>query len=412
MSVLTDAGKAVRVLRREGFDGIAQRLSRRAAQRWGGNLEPLYLRPEDIVDSSTLRQPPAGEPKEVGTPLNIGWIITVPGPASGGHTTIFRFVEALEAAGHRCVLYVYDGQHGDAAQYEGIIRQWWPRVRAEVRAVRDGIQGMDAYVATAWATAHALAKHSDIPGRRFYLVQDYEPWFYPRGTAYELAEDTYRFGFSTITIGHMLAAELSERYGYESTVAEFGCDTEKYGIDNRGERTGVVFYAKPGVARRGYELGVMALERLSRLRPDVVIHTFGIKARALPFPAVVHGHMTTSDLNVLYNQCGAGLALSFSNISLIPYELLAAGVVPVMNDYEGLRSNLDNPNVVWARSTPDALAEALATALDRQQEIGPDPLRASVEGLSWNPAQDTVVRAIEQGCAQLSAAASREAGAS
>lgn len=400
MSVLTDAGKAAGVLRREGFDGIARRLSRRAAERWGGNLDPLYLRSEDIVDSTTLRAAPRGPARAVGEKLSIGWVITVPGPASGGHTTIFRFVEALEAAGHHCVLYVYDGQDGDAAQYEGLIRHWWPNVRAEVRAVRDGLRGMDAYVATAWATAHALAKQQDVPGKRFYLVQDYEPWFYPRGTAFALAEDTYRFGFNTITIGHMLAQELSDRYGYESTVAEFGCDTDEYRVDDRGERHGVVFYAKPGVARRGYELGVMALERLSARRPDAKIHTFGITARGLPFPAVVHGHLPTSQLNTLYNKCGAGLALSFSNISLIPYELLAAGVAPVMNDFEGLRANLDNPHVIWSRPTPDALASALSDALDRQREIGPDQLRRSVEGLSWNPAQDAVVNAIELECAR------------
>lgn len=398
MTVMTTASRAARAFRREGLDGVAQRISRKVSERFGGNIDPIYLLPGDIVDSHTLAAPPRGPVKAPGEKLDIGWVMSVPGPASGGHTTIFRFVQALEAAGHRCVLYIYDGQDGDASLYEHIVRQWWPGVRAEVRAVKDGMRGMDAYIATAWATAHVLAKHSDLPGRRFYLVQDYEPWFYPRGTAYELAEDTYRFGFQTITIGHMLARELEHRYGHASTVAEFGCDTGAYRIDNRERRDGVVFYAKPGVARRGYELGVMALRRLAEIRPDARIHTFGIRARALPFPAEVHGHMPTEQLNTLYNECGAGLALSFSNISLIPYELLAAGVVPVVNDFDGLRDNLDNPHVVWSRSTPDALAEAMTTALDRQREVGPDRLRESVAGLSWTPAQDAVVDVIEREC--------------
>ena len=45
-------------------------------------------------------------------------------------------------------------------------------------------------------------------GHRFYLAQDYEPYFYGRGSAYELAEDTYRFGFRMLTVGHMVADEL------------------------------------------------------------------------------------------------------------------------------------------------------------------------------------------------------------
>lgn len=398
MNIVSAATKVTRVLRREGFDGIASRVSRRAAERFGGNIAPLYLRSDDIVDSATLPAVPRGPVRAVGDALSIGWILTVPGPGSGGHTTIFRLVQALEAAGHRCVLYLYDGQDGDAGQYEDRIRTWWPGVAAEVRAVKDGIDGMDAYVATAWVTAHVLAKHSDVAGRRFYLIQDYEPWFYPRGSAYELAEDSYRFGFESITIGNMLADELESRFGYGSTVAEFGCDTDVYRVQNRAERTGVVFYAKPGVDRRGYEMGVLALEQFHALRPDIEIHTFGIRARSLPFPATVHGHMPPAELNRLYNECGAGLALSFTNISLIPYELLAAGVVPVVNDYAGLKSNLDNPHVVWSRATPAALAESLSTALDRNRERGPDQLRASVEGLSWQPAQAAVVAAIESGC--------------
>lgn len=400
MTMLTNAGKVVRVFKAEGMSGVAERLTRRASRRWGGDLEPLYLRSEDIVDSASVRAAAPGTPRPEGQPLNVGWIITVPGPGSGGHTTIFRFVEALEAAGHNCVLFVYDGQGGPASSYEGIIRTWWPRVQAPVRDLRDGIAGMDAYVATAWATAHVLAGHDEVPGKRFYLVQDFEPYFYPRGSAYELSEDTYRFGFTPITIGHMVADELRDRYCVSSIVAEFGCDTDRYRVTNRGTRDGVVFYAKPGIARRGYELGVFALQRLHERRPDIPIHTFGIAAHRLPFPATVRAHLSTEGLNDLYNQCAAGLALSFTNASLIPNELLAAGVVPVVNDYAGARAGLAGPHVVWTRATPDAIATSIVEAIDHHREVGPDALRQSVETMSWGPAQATVVRAIEKECSR------------
>lgn len=402
MSVLGTAQKVVRVLRQEGTAGVAERLVRRAAQRWGGSATPLNLRPEDIVDSATVRPAAAGRATELGRPLFIGWVISAPGPASGGHTTIFRFVEAAEAAGHHCVLFVQDGHDSDGRAYEQLIRTWWPGVKAEVRAVRDGMAGMDAYVATAWPTAHVLAKHSELRGARFYLIQDFEPYFYPRGSAYELAEDTYRFGFLPIAVGHMVAGELRDRFGVESVVAEFGCDAERYHVTNRAGRDGVVFYAKPGIARRGYEMGVLALQLFNRARPEVPIHTFGIVARKLPFPATVHAHLAPAQLNALYNQCGAGLALSFTNISLIANELLAAGVVPVVNDYPGTRADLTNPHVSWAKATPDAIARSLADALEHQREVGPDALRKSVESLTWAPAQSAVVHAIENECARVS----------
>lgn len=401
MTIMTDAGKLLGVLRKEGFPGVAERVTRRASERWGGNLERLYIRPEDIADSAVIRPAPRGPARPSGQPLSVGWVITAPGPASGGHTTIFRFVQALETAGHRCVLFIYDGQDGAAAPYEKMIRTWWPAVRAEVRAVRDGLSGMDAYVATAWVTAHVLAKHDQVPGKRFYLVQDFEPYFYPRGSAHELAEDTYRFGFSTITVGNMLARELHQRFGTQCTVAPFGCDTDKYRVTNRALRDAVVFYAKPGVARRGYEMGVFALELFHQQRPDIRIHTFGIEARRLPFPAIVHAHLAPPQLNTLYNECAAGLALSFTNISLIPTELLASGVVPVVNDFEGkTRVDLDNPHIAWSRATPPALADALSGAVDYQHAKGADALRDSINGLSWAPAQANVVQAIQDECAR------------
>lgn len=399
MQLVTELNKMARVFRREGASGVAERLARRAAVRWGATGEPLHLLPEDIVDSGSLPTPlDLSVPAKPGIGLVVGWVITPPGPASGGHTTIFRFVEALESAGHRCVLYIYDGQNGDTGDYESVIRTWWPRVRAEVRTVSGGMRGMDAYVATAWMTAHVLAKHADLPGHRFYLVQDFEPYFYPRGSAYELAEDTYRFGFRTITVGYMVADELRARFGLDSTVAEFGCDTDTYRVTNSGRRTGVVFYAKPGTARRGYELGVLSLERLHQERPEIEIHTFGVQARGLPFPATVHSHLEPARLNELYNRCGAGLALSFTNISLIANELLAAGVVPVVNDWPGTRSDLSNPHVAWSRSTPQAIAAALAEGFDRQRVTGAAELRTSVGDLSWVPGQIAVVDAIQSAC--------------
>lgn len=392
------AGKALRALRSEGPSGLAERAVRMASRRLALG-DDLGLRPEDVVDSARVTPAPAPPQRPRGTALEIGWVITPPGPTSGGHTTLLRFVEALERAGHRCVLYLYDRHGGSAAQHEPMIRARWPRLRAEVRSVDDGLPPLDAYVASSWDTAHVLARRSDVPGHRFYLVQDFEPYFYPRGSSYELAEDTYRFGFRVITVGHMVADELRERFALPSTVAEFGCDTAVYGPGRDDSRGGVVFYCRPSTPRRGYELGVLALERFARLRPEVPIHTFGAQVRRLPFPADVHAHRTPAQLNELYQRCSAGLALSFTNISLIAVELLAAGVVPVVNDWRGSRADLDNPYVEWARPTPDGLADALCRAVDRRAALSALDLAASVAGISWDRSERTVVQAIEQVCA-------------
>jgi hypothetical protein len=80
---------------------------------------------------------------------------------------------------------------------------------------------------------------------------------------------------------------------------------------------------------------------------------------------VSHGSLTPERLNLLYNQVVTGLALSFTNISLVAEEMLAAGVVPVVNDSPLARADLRHPDVLWARPTAIALAEALQSAVDR-----------------------------------------------
>ncbi len=395
-NVYRRATQAARVVRTEGGRGLAQRLARASYQRLDAAQADFALLRSDIADSRGLSLPtPAARPTP-GTPLTIGWVMTPPAAGSGGHTTAFRLIEAVERAGHTCVLYLYDRYQGDTAQQATTIRQHWPVIRAEVRAVRDGIRASDALIATSWPTAHVVAAHGTLPTRRMYLVQDFEPYFYPRGSEYVLAEDTYRFGYRCITIGRALADLLRSEMGIDADVAEFGCDTDIYRLVNRQARNGVVFYAKPDVARRGFDLGVLALQEFHRRHSDIEIHLFGDASATVPFPATHHGVITPVELADLYNRCVAGLTLSFTNISLIPYELLACGAIPVINDSPLLRPNLDSPQVAWAYPTPMGLADALSQTIEAPDQIErAETAAAGVRRDKWAPAQAATVAAIE-----------------
>jgi hypothetical protein len=387
---------AVRIVRDDGARALMRRVVLRLAKPFEGDIGDLPLFPADVTAAESM-QTPAERVVVRDRGLEIGWVCTPPSAGSGGHTTLLRFVDALEQAGHRCVLYVYDRFGGDVRSHENELRGWWPHIRAEVRDVKDGLSASDAFVATSWTTAHVLARRGDVPGTRFYLAQDFEPYFYARGSEYALAEETYRYGFHCITVGHMVAGVLRDKFGTESVVAEFGCETATYSLAPTGPRAGVVFYTKPDTPRRGYLLGVLALEQFHELHPDVPIHTFGALAGKLPFPAAVERHMPPAKLAELYNGCVAGLALSFTNVSLITYELLACGVVPVVNDSPFTRADLDNPFVGWARPNPASLAGALSQAVSKHRD---DAFAAAVAGsvadMSWEPARRVVVETIER----------------
>lgn len=388
--------EGTRAYSEDGAASLARRLIRRAYIRSNASVVDFPLLPEDIASSSNLSLPTPLQGRRDQSSLSVGWIMVPPVGRSGGHTTIFRMVEALTDAGHKPALFLYDRYHGSLRRHEREIRFNWSNITCEVNDAREGLPPMDVYIATSWQTAHVLARRSDFPTRRLYFVQDFEPWFYPRGTESALAEDTYRFGFHPVTVGSVLARILSDEYGVSATVAPFGCDTDVYRlIPSRSERDGVVFYAKPDAPRRGFMLGTLALEEFHRRHPSVPIHLVGHNA-SVPFPAIKHGPLAPRQLAELYNACFAGLALSFTNLSLVPDELLACGVVPVLNDDRYARAELTNPFVRWSQPTPTALADQLsevALVSDRRGQA----LRASksVVGGSWTAAQRALVHAVE-----------------
>jgi glycosyltransferase involved in cell wall biosynthesis len=395
--------RAGRLMRHEGPSGVAARVLRRMSERVAPPSHMLNVFREDVVAAAeTGGARPAALPALPGEPLTVAWVMTPPYEGSGGHTTLLRMVGALEQAGHRCVLYLYDRWGGDLDDHARVLRTWWPWVRAEVRDAAAGIDDSHAVIATAWPTAYAVAA-APAKGTRFYLVQDFEPWFFPAGGEALLAEATYRFGFHGITAGRWLAGKLSADYGMPADHFDFGCDLEHYrredADDGAGPRTGVCFFARRITPRRAFDLGALALELFAARHPGVDIHFYGDPVGRMPFPAVDHGVMTPAELGRLYNRCAAGLVLSATNVSLVPHEMLAAGCIPVVNDAEHNRVVLDNAHIAYAPATPFELADALCALVDRPLGERGDAARAaaaSVQGSSWDQAGAAVERIVRQ----------------
>ncbi len=392
-----------RLVRRDGVSGLTARLMMRAAVKLTpAGYTALPVDRDDLLAASEIVSsgwtPPDPPPAAPGEPLVVSWIIGPPHPAVGGHNTMFRQIGALERAGHTCVLYVYDLHGWDLEQHRHTIRSAWPSIRAEVRAVADGIEDSHVIFATGWPTAYpALA--SRAAGVRCYFVQDFEPAFYPAGSEALLAEATYRFGFHGITIGKWLAHKLDREYDMTTAFFEFGCDLERYGLADgtASARKSVCYYCRPGTARRAYELAMIALDLFAARHPEVDIHLFGRPAGRVPFRATDHGILDPDQLNALYNRCIAGLALSATNSSLVPFEMLAAGCIPVVNDGEHNRAVLENEHVVYSPATPFHLADSLSALVSRPDvEIAEGARQASrsVHSTTWEQAGAQFERAV------------------
>ena len=338
----------------------------------------------------------------------MNWVTTPPAVGSGGHTTTFRMIEGLVKRGHRCRIYLYDVYGGSVADHTPVIRNHFPSDGCEIFDVVDGMADADAVFATSWPTAYA-AFNDPSAGKRFYLVQDFEPYFFPLGSLATLAENTYRMDFYGVTAGRWLAGKLHAEYAMEADSFDFGCDADHYRLLSGVTRNGISFYARRGTPRRGVRARDHGARALRAARPDIEIHFYGEKVGKLPFPVVDHGVVSVDQLNEIYNRCFAGLSLSMTNVSLVPYEMLAAGCVPVVNEAEHNRIVLDNPFVQYAAPTPPELARALVEVVERPDFESMVPaMAASVSAASWADAAAKVEAVVRREVARASARPANE----
>ncbi|MEU5696797.1 glycosyltransferase family 1 protein [Actinosynnema sp. NPDC020468] len=376
-----------RIVADQGVKQLGARALRNAAKRLNADAEVFPVRLEDVRAADvSLRRPVVVPPVPADGTLTVNWVSTPPSPGSGGHTTMFRLIEHLESVGHTCRLYLYDVYGSRAVDHIPTIRSAFPGFRGEILDVTEGMADAHAVFATAWMTAYP-AFTDPCAGKRFYLVQDYEPWFYPVGGLSGLAENTYRMGFHGFTAGRFLAEKVRADLDMPADWFDFGCDTDRYHLKDGVKRDGVVFYARRLAPRRAIEIGLLALEVFAERHPDVVIHTYGEKIGSIGPNHVDHGLVSPDALNDIYNRCYAGLTLSMTNVSLVPHEMLAAGCVPVVNDAPHNRTVLDNDHVVYAPATPHDLARALSAVVstpdfDQVAKVS----SASVSGRSWEAA--------------------------
>ena len=410
MRIHSQLGRRYRQIRdllvTEGAAGLRDRVRRAAAEALALKTEVMPVDPDDVVAADLSKPLRPFIPKlQPGAPMIINWVTIPAGPRSGGHTTMYRMINYLEARGHKNRVYFYNVYRGDNQYYESIAREFYG-FRGEIGTIDKGMQDANAVIATSWPTAYPVY-NSSCAGKRFYFVQDFEPSFYAVGAMSCLADNTYRMGYHAITAGGWLAQKLSAEYGMHADYFDFGSDTSHYHL-KRSDRSGIVFYARPDTPRRGFELGLMAIKAFAARRPEIDIHLYGEKVGRLPFRFIDHGRVTADELNEIYNSCYAGLSLSLTNVSLVPHEMLAAGCIPVVNDAPHNKMVLNNPFVRYAAADPIALATELESVITPDFASLSQAAAASVHAMSWEHAGAKVECVLQKALSTNSEAADPE----
>ncbi len=328
------------------------------------------------------------------TRLKINWLIPEPFPGAGGDIGIFRVIRYLAEFGHECHVHVvaYNLMNDySTEQIREYVRKHFGSTTAQYYRWTGRVGDADCTFATYWPTVENLLA---LPngGRRYYLVQDFEPSFYPDEPHYYIrAENTYRAGLRCITLGPWLAKLLRKQYHAIADHFDFAVDTGIYWPRPRAGngRRRVCFYARPKTPRRGYEIGLEAFELVSERLPDIEIVFYG-SSELSPrpsFPFTDRGLVTQDELATLFSQCDVGVVLSLTNPSFVPLEMMACRCAVVEIASERLEGTLTHGQDAWlvepnAKSIAEGIIELLTNSKLREQIVANGSARAQT--MDWS----------------------------
>lgn len=145
----------------------------------------------------------------------------------------------------------------------------------------------DIFVATGWWTAYTIADvirwqedTYNVKNPLIYMVQDYEPGFYPWSSRYMMADSTYRLEIPTIVVinseelkdffdanGYSFYRSFCYRPVLNNKLKEYLLELTKKAQGKRKKQ--VLIYGRPGVERNAFALIVDSLKRWVQLQEDI-----------------------------------------------------------------------------------------------------------------------------------------------
>ena len=312
--------------------------------------------------------------------LQIHWVIPNFTRGLGGHMTIFRTIDYLERCGHDCTIWVHSEMKGDkpsrlSSLHKRVIDQIFIKLKTDqVYLLGNSNEDLervsgDVVIATDRMSVYPVLGMKKFT-KRFYFVQDYEPFFFAKGTSAVLTEQTYasKHAFACICASPWLEEMMTER-GNTAISFPLAVDSKIYyppKVNKRSKST-IAFYVRRSTPRRLYQLGLLALRALFDMGDSFEIVTFGenhLPDLGIPVKVTHAGVLEAEALAQIYQTSKAGLVLSGTNYSLVPNEMMACGL-PVV-DIDAIHTRLSyTPNTaVLAQPNPEALAGALSQLLN------------------------------------------------
>ncbi len=253
------------------------------------------------------------------------------------------------------------------------------------------INDNDIFVATLWNTAY-LAKYfqSFCKNKKFiYMIQDYEPIFYPNSSISAIIDNTYDMNFNAMFSTKILKDFfIQEKIGnienksYETFDTAAIANLPEYNEfkNNRETKKRFVFYGRPKRDRNMFDLGIyviiQAIEQGILNKKDWDFYSVGAKERTLYLSNGVKMHallyMSVEEYKKWITGVDVGLSLMLSpHPSMVPIDLSLSGAIVVTNTYknkdEKELKNICN-NIIAGKPSVDSLLQKLRQAVSMVED--------------------------------------------
>lgn len=366
---------ALGILRAEGLvrgpKTIVKEFFRRALRR--GVIVPFEQAPRVREHFAWIFQSETGQRIEERQNFSNDLLVVCPPPGqgSGGHRTLFRFLELAADQGLRVAITF---SNSGANENNALNRDFQSRIYEWFGSQVPVVSGPKAWstarclMATSWATAYDV-RPFEKTHTLYYFIQDLEYMFYEDGFYREQANRTYDFGYKAITAGPWIRDALRERKTRILSHFNFGTTNHAFcssSTQNANFQTSRIFlYLRPSTARRGLETSLIALEKLHDMRRDFTVITAGSNQISFQtsFGSLHKGILSEEELNETICSCDIGFVLSYTNKSLMSDEILSHGLTLVTNSGEQAVWGLPADGVFIGEG-PDEIAQALSKAID------------------------------------------------
>ena len=325
--------------------------------------------------------------------LTINWIMQSPLIGVGGYSTIFRLINLLTNFNHNIYIERIEHLENKSKDYvSSYIHKGWGNINAQIYFEEEGYKNSDICIATAWNTSYKVRGIKNTK-RKIYFIQDLEYLFYKEDKSeYRLAKESYTLNMYNITLGNFIEHNLKNLFPkYLFTCIPFGIDNKTYIIsENTQKKYDIIFYARPNTPRRKTELGIESLNLAYKADPKLRIALFGsINLKNLDnikFKFIDLGILSPQNLNKEFNKSKLGMVFSDTNISLVPFEMILAGLPVIQNDNESTREFFKhNKNSYLVKEDAHTISNSILSLLqdDKLRNNIKDTAYKQFKNLSW-----------------------------